>query len=332
MINRYDTFSRLKKVILGKINFSLADTVTDENERLILKDILYQIDDTLKQIEKIFLDFGVEVHRPKEIIYDKNKSYRTPYIDLIAVKSCLDSADNFLVLKNCAVEMASVDPNTYFDYMQYQHIWNEQFDNGGRWISMPRPTYANNLTQKFPGNIEPLADSPAFIPYGQHIFHSEKNVINKKGLNWIKREFPGFNYIEVKDTLGHLDGYLSIIKPGLALSGLPKSKLPAVFQTWEVLELQKDDYKDVKYITGLIQDNDYENTFLSVNTFSIDHENLMMFEHVVNNYPALVKDIEKHKVNIIPVKYDVVKWINHGLSCICNAIEREGKFINYIDN
>jgi len=57
MINRYDTFSRLKKVILGKINFSLADTVTDENERLILKDILYQIDDTLKQIEKIFLDF-----------------------------------------------------------------------------------------------------------------------------------------------------------------------------------------------------------------------------------------------------------------------------------
>ena len=36
-------------------------------------------------------------------------------------------------------------------------------------------------------------------------------------------------------------------------------------------------------------------------------------------------------INIIPLKYDASRWINQGISCMCNQIEREGKLINYFE-
>ena len=131
-------------------------------------------------------------------------------------------------------------------------------------------------------------------------------------------------------TKGHLDSYLTIVKPGLALSGIPKDQLPVEFKNWDILEYNKEDYSDTKRISEVFQDDDLENTTLAVNTFSIDEENIIMMEHVIDRNIDHVKALEKNKVNIIPLKYDVSRWINQGISCICNPINRNGTLENYL--
>ena len=166
---------------------------------------------------------------------------------------------------------------------------------------------------------------------GKHIFYTETETINEKGLEWIKREFPQFEFIPVKGTKGHLDGYFSILKPGLVISGIPKSQFPEQFKNWEFITFGSENYNDVKIIDEFVQDTDFENTTLAVNCISIDEENVIILKHIVDNHPTLMKAIEKHKINIIPLKHDMARWINQGISCMCNQIERKGKLVNYFE-
>ena len=327
MINRYDTWTKLNEVVLGKPNFSLCEQIKDNNDKEFMKDILHELDDTLIAMEKIFKNFNVKVWRPKPFEVKQDTILQTPYQNLTGIYTSIASADNFYTIANAIVEMSSTDPSSIFDYVQYQHIWREKFNDGSRWLSMPRPCHneSNDI------NVEPLADAPSFQSCGNKIFHSERHVNNEKGLQWFKREFPQFTFIPIKGTMGHLDSYFSIIKPGLILSGLDKKELPNEFANWEVIKLYSENYSDVKIISKNMQDDDFENTILGANTFSIDEENIMIMKHVIDSYSDEMKKIEKHKINIIPIKYDICRWFNQGLNCLCNAINREGKLVNYFE-
>jgi hypothetical protein len=52
MINRYDTFTSLKEVVLGQVNMSLVNLIKDERERDFLQAVLEQTNDSLNQIKK----------------------------------------------------------------------------------------------------------------------------------------------------------------------------------------------------------------------------------------------------------------------------------------
>ena len=44
MINRFDTFTKLNEVILGKVNYSLLPLIEDDNERKLMENILQRMD------------------------------------------------------------------------------------------------------------------------------------------------------------------------------------------------------------------------------------------------------------------------------------------------
>ena len=326
MINRFDTFTKLKEVVLGKVNYSLLPLVEDKNERQTMNRILQRMDQVFADLENIFKSFDIKVWRPEVYNYNPDITLGTPYRDIRYVYPSLSPADNFLTISNAVVEMSSIHNATgIYDYVQYQHIWTEQFKQGSRWMSMPRPSYNNK-----PDNFEPYADAPCFLLCGDTIFFTEKEIINTLAIDWFKKEFPQFKFKPLLGTKGHLDSYFTIVKPGLALSGIPKDQLPVEFKNWDILEYNKEDYSDTKRISEVFQDDDLENTTLAVNTFSIDEENIIMMEHVIDRNIDHVKALEKNKVNIIPLKYDVSRWINQGISCICNPINRNGTLENYL--
>ena len=338
MINRYDTFTSLKEVVLGQVNMSLVNLIKDERERDFLQAVLEQTSDSLNQIEKIYKDEGIKVHRPMMVEYDPNVEYNMPTFSLKAVSNPLAAADNFLTIADAVIEMSSVSEHNYFDYVQYQHIWRDQFKEGSRWLSMPRPTYnpldIDHYTWRQGG--EPLADAPAFLPCGQHIFHQEilspddvSAVVTDTALKWMQREFPQFEYIPMAKTKGHLDGYVHIVKPGLILSAFPKSELHPIFKSWEVCELESENYNDVKLFTEFMQDDDYENTTLAVNCFNINENKVMMLKHVMDRHPETMRIMEKANVDLVPIEYDMVRWVNQSIGCVNNAIHREGGRENY---
>lgn len=334
MINRYDDFTKLQEMVLGKVNYSALCHIENKEDRDFMKIILEETEVVLEDLEKILKDFDVKVWRPEVYQHTPGKIISTPYVDTTHVYSSLTPFDNFLTIGNTVVEMSSYgNPSAVFDHTQYQHIWAEQFRQGARWLSMPRQSHNPEKSHehgKLP-EFEPYADSPSLLIVGNKVFVSEQNTVNVLGLDWFKKEFPQFEFIIFKGTKGHLDSYFSVVKPGLALSGLPKECLPSEFDNWTILEFEKENYQDVSMVSEIFQDDDYDNTTLPVNVFSINESNIIMSEHTVMHSEEQVKSIEANGVNIIPVQFNVSKWLNQGIHCLCNPISRAGKLTNYFE-
>lgn len=333
MINRYDDFTKLHEVVLGQVNYSPLSFITDQQDREFMHKILDETTASLIKLEEIFKSFNVKTWRPEVFEHTSTTKLGAPYTKVDNVFRSLTSYDNFLTISDTIVEMTPPNlPSSMFDHVQYQHIWKEKFDQGSRWISMPRPSYNVNKTNEFEdlSNFEPYADSPSLLIVGDTVFVAEKYMVNQLGMDWLKREFPQFKFKVFEGTNGHLDSYFSVLRPGLALSGLEKSKLPKEFRNWEILEFGKDNYKDVSMISDYFQDNDYENTTLAVNVFSLDTENIIMFNHNIEGFPEQIKKLEKRGINVIPLEMNVSRWLNQGLHCFCNPLVREGGYVNYL--
>jgi len=332
MINRYDNFTRLRETILGKVNYSTLSLIKDAKDKELMSDILRETESSLDELEKILRSFDIKIWRPE--VYDHNAStvLGSPYTKIDNVYASLTPFDNFLTLADTVVEMSPCDmPSSTFDHVQYQHIWRQKFQEGSRWISMPRPSYNNKMIESnstMP-NFEPYADSPSLLVIGDTVFVAEHFMVNILGMEWLKREFPQFKFKVFTGTHAHLDGYFTVIRPGLALSGISKTNLPEDFQNWDIIEFDKENYHDVTMISDYFQDDDYENTTLAVNMLSIDPENIVMCRHAIDAAPNQIKKLERCGVNVIPVKMDVARWLNQGLSCFTNTIVRDGDLVNY---
>ena len=332
MINRYDDFTRLREMVLGRVNYSPLALLKNENEKNFIKHVLDETTLVLERIESIVKKFDVTVWRPEVFEHKEDMKLGAPYTKIDTVHRSLTPYDNFLTIADTVVEMSpTATPTALFDHVQYQHVWKAKFQQGSRWISMPRPSYNINKKDEFEvqSNFEPYADAPSVLIIGDVIYVTENYTLNQLGMDWLRREFPQFKLKVFKGTNGHLDSYFSVVKPGLALSGIAKNKLPEEFKNWTVLEFGKEDYKDVSMISDIFQDEDYENTTLAVNTFSIDEENIIMAKHTVDSYTEQVRTLEKNGVNVIPLKFEVSRWLNQGIHCLCNPIARDGRLTNY---
>jgi hypothetical protein len=331
-INRYDDFTKLREVVLGEVNYSPLDLITDENDRDFMRHILDETKSSMAKLQEIFQTFDVKVWRPEVFKHTADNKLGAPYTKVASVYTSLTSFDNFLAIADTIVEMSPADvPRAMFDYVQYQHIWKEKFNQGSRWISMPRPSYNTNKTDKFEdiSNFEPYGNSPSILIAGDTVFLAERYMFNQLGMDWLKREFPQFKFKVYKGTNGHLDSYFAIVRPGLALSGIPKNELPEEFNNWDIITFDKEDYKDVSMISDYFQDDDYENTTLALNVVSIDPDNLVMYKHAVENNVEQIRKLEKHGVNVIPLELNVCRWLNQGLHCFCNPLVRDRGFVNY---
>ena len=329
MINRYDNFTKLEEVVLGKVNYSMLDVI-DKKDRQFFNDILDEQANVFLDLEKIFSDFGVKVYRPEPFNHSKlEHKMGLPHQPVDFVSSSIASYDNFLTIENAVVEMTNPTPGSVYDYVQYQHIWKEKFEQGSRWLSMPRPSYTEIYEQDLPNN-EPYADGPCFMLVGDTVFVTEQFCVNQMALDWFRKEFPKFNFKVFPNTKGHLDSYFMIIRPGLALSGLPKAELPKEFANWQILEFGKENYYDVEFRNHALQDDDYDNTTLAVNTLVLDEKNVIVIDSMLDTHKEAMTTLEKNQVNIIPLKYDVCRWTNQGIACITNPLRRRGKFEKYL--
>ena len=79
-----------------------------------------------------------------------------------------------------------------------------------------------------------------------------------------------------------------------------------------------------------MQDDDWANTTLAVNTLLLDENNMIVIDSMLDTHKSAIKELESKKVNLIPLKYDVCRWTNQGIACITNPIAREGKCESYL--
>ncbi len=65
MINRYDDFTKLHEMVLGRVNYSPLSMIQDEKDRVFIKQVLDETSLVLEKLEGILKQFDVTVCRPE---------------------------------------------------------------------------------------------------------------------------------------------------------------------------------------------------------------------------------------------------------------------------
>ena len=109
----------------------------------------------------------------------------------------------------------------YFEHHAYKRLCKEYFRAGARWISAPRPELSEDSyvpgfvapeegeTQRYIlTDHEPLFDAADAIKCGRDLFVGRSSCCNSFGIDWLRRELPGFLTRDMDKEL-----FADLIKP-----------------------------------------------------------------------------------------------------------------------
>jgi N-dimethylarginine dimethylaminohydrolase len=319
MINCFNTFDPLQEMILGDVDHAVIE-YCDPSQQDRLKHIFDKTKHELDVIQDMFKKAGVRVHRPTPL---PNKKVITPYWTSRGIKIPLTPRDTILTLGQTVIETASWQKERFFETYYYRNAFAET----DRWISMPLPRhdYKEIQTDIVP-NQDPILDAPAILKYGKDLFVSAGGSHNDKGIKWLRSCFPEYRIHQLTDPfMGHLDSHITILRPGLLMTHHDKLLLPNFFSDWEVIQVNPQHDRNMSdkqtLVDAKVQDDDFANTVLAVNTFSIDRNTVVMYDHYKTN-SYLIKQLESKKIDIQFVKFTYSHFFNQGVTCITNDLAR----------
>ena len=326
-INCFNTFDTVKEIMLGDVDHNVLD-FCDAAQRLRLNHIFNKTKKELDQIQKIFESRDIKVHRPVSI---NNTEVCTPYWNSMGTKIPLTPRDIFLVMGNDIVETASWQKERMFETYYWRDLLIKQLQSGNRWHNMPLPRHDyKNIAVDFDDLVveqDPILDSAAILKYGKDIFISGAGSHNELGRQWLQAMYPGFRYHQLDKNVfkGHLDSHLAILRPGLLLTYHKKENLPEYFKNWDIIYVNPEYDKSLSLSQTLvddkIQDDDFANTVLAVNTLSLDTNTVMMYGHYKNNQ-YLLNQFNKYQIEIIFVDLTYSHFFNQGMTCLTNELDR----------
>ena len=328
MIKVYDEFTQLKEVILGNINKELVKYVPKDEQSLIL-DIFDQTIEDLDEIQKIYQDNGIIVHRPK-LSSDYSNIIFTPNSTTKGVRNPLSPRDAFIVIGNTLLETAGYRADMMFEHLFYKNIFLEQYKNNPcKWIKMPTPSYDKNCVGELGvSNAEPIIDAAQIMRLGDSLIVSNTGAVNEQGIDWMRRHFPDYKIVEA-DLKGHIDAQIKIIRPGLMITPYTKSDLPKCLQNYDIIKCN-DNNNDLITNGMMFRDDDVENTFPSCALTSLNENCVFVYEHYKEVYKEFIKQLEKHNVEVIFVPLRHQHWFNQGITCLTMELHRAGDKEKYV--
>jgi len=340
-VNSHNTFDKLQEVILGSVDLSVTDSVENLNKRYILEQIISHTAEELNIVQKQLEDFGVKVLRPQTSTIDFSKKCATPFFDVDGHRLPLTPRDIFFTYEDMIINTFCADQNRFFESLPYKDILQRYMNYGSHVISMPMPSLDESIyedEQNIPdfgyyNNSFPMVSAANFQKYGKDILYSGYMTINESALQWFKRQLGDkYRFHQMPQNIrGHIDACINIVKPGVVVSNFPKSKLPDFFQSWTVITDQ-DIFRNREHdalpemISENIQDDDFEDTHLGLNIFSIDQEHAMVYD---TTKPSLLKQLEKNGITPVPVKFTHTHFLNQGFTCITLDTVRDSSLEDY---
>ena len=329
MIRINDEFTQLKEVVLGRVNPNLIHFVPHEEQSLV-QDIFYQTEDDLENIQKIYEQHNIMVNRPN-ILPKHSAPITTPNFKTQGIRNPLAPRDCFIMIGNTILETAGHRSDMVFEYLYYKKIFLENFKRGSRWVKMPLPSFDDNcMSVDEIYNNEPIVDAAQIARLGDSLLVSSRGAVNQLGITWIKQHFPNHKIIDMgKHVEGHIDAQLKMIRPGLMITPHAKENLPSCLNNWDVIPVN-DNTQDLLTDHVLFRDDDVSNTFPSCCIVSLNENTVFVYEHFKDTYTSFIKNLEKHKVDVIFVPFKHQHWFNQGLTCLTLELHRQGGQEKYI--
>lgn len=244
--------------------------------------------------------------------------------------------DIMLVIGDQIIETPNVIRGRSQETYSYREILLDYMKSGAKWISAPKPMLQDSLfdvdmSKPMPRNDEPAFDAANILRFGEDLIYLVSATGNEMGGQWLQSVLGDkFRIHYLKDVYygSHIDSTLVALRPGLILCNpgrLNNDTLPEVLKQWEVI------YSPPMENTGRYSD-DYlakciGSDWIDMNAFSIS-PNLVVVDA---DQTALIKLLEKHKVDVIPIKLRHSKMLGGGFHCVTLDVRRKGNLDRYFD-
>ena len=244
--------------------------------------------------------------------------------------------DILLVIGDQIIETPNVVRSRALETFSYRALMVDYLKSGARWYGAPRPMLLDSLfevdlTRPTPRNDEPAFDAANVLRLGADLIYLVSSTGNELGGQWLQTVLgETFRVHFLKDVYfgSHIDSTFVALRPGLMLCNparVDAGNLPAILKQWEVIyspPMENTERYDADYRSKSIGSD-----WIDMNLFSI-HPGLAVVDR---DQTALIRLLEKHGLDVIPLKLRHSKMLGGGFHCVTLDIRRRGTLQRYFD-
>ncbi len=241
------------------------------------------------------------------------------------------SHDIILTIGQTIIETPTPLRSRFFETLGYKDILIEYFKSGAKWISAPKPRLLDDTYNDDPkaevkiNNYEPLFDAANVLRAGRDILYLVSCSGNMMGYEWLQRTL-GDEY-RVHPLVGiyegtHIDTTITLIGPGRVLlnpARINKDNMPDILKKWDIIWCPE------MIDTGYSWDYPRASIWSGMNFFMIKPDLAVINEA----QKPLMKLLEKHGIDVIPLKLRNCRTLSGGFHCVTLDVRRRGSLEDY---
>jgi N-dimethylarginine dimethylaminohydrolase len=293
--------------------------------------IIEETEEDLNGFVEVLQKLGVTVRRPETWPHDVK--FSTIHWESKGFYNYCPR-DIMLIIGNHIIETPNVMRSRFQETFSYRTILIEYLKSGARWYSAPKPMLLDSLfdvdlKRPTPRDDEPAFDAANVLRLGRDLIYLVSSTGNEMGGQWLQTLLgDGYRVHFLKDVYygSHIDSTLVALRPGLMLCNpdrLTDDTLPEILKQWEVIyspPMENTDRYDADYLRKSIGSNWIDMNLLSINP------NLVVVDQ---DQSALIKLLEKHGLDVIPLKLRHSKMLGGGFHCVTLDVRRNGTLERY---
>ena len=241
-----------------------------------------------------------------------------------------------LVIGDQIIETPNVMRSRSQETFSYRKMLMEYFQSGAKWYSAPKPMLLDSLfnvdlEKPTPRDDEPAFDAANVLRFGEDLLYLVSATGNKMGGQWLQSVLGDnyrMHYLEDVYYGSHIDSTFVALRPDLILCNpgrINNDTLPEILKQWEVIyspPMENTDSHDAEYKSKSIGSD-----WIDMNAFSIS-PNLVVVDQ---DQTALIKLLERHGLDVAPLKLRHSKMLGGGFHCVTLDVRRKGKMERYFD-
>lgn len=295
--------------------------------------IIEETEEDLNALVAVLEELGITVRRPEA--WPHEASFSTVHWESEGYYNYCPR-DILLVVGDQIIETPNVIRSRAQESFSYRAMMVDYLKSGARWYSAPRPMLLDSLFDVDRGKPVPREDEPAFdaaniLRLGRDLLYLVSSTGNELGGQWLQTVLgDSFRVHFLKDVYygSHIDSTFAALRPGLVLCNpgrIDEETLPEIFRQWEVIyspPMENTGRYDADYLSRSIGSNWIDMNVLSINP------NLVVVDQ---DQTALIKLLEQHGLDVIPLKLRHSKMLGGGFHCVTADIRRNGTLQRYFD-
>ena len=295
--------------------------------------IIEETEEDLNEFVRVLEELGIAVKRPDTWTHEAEFS-TIHWVSQGFYNFC--PRDIMLVIGDQIIETPNVIRSRAQETFSYRTLLMDYMRSGAKWYSAPKPMLLDSLfdvdlDKPTPRNDEPAFDAANVLRLGRDLIYLVSATGNELGGEWLQSILGDkFRVHFLKDVYfgSHIDSTFVALRPGLMLCNptrINDESMPDILKQWEVIyspPMENTDKYGAEYLSKCIGSD-----WIDMNAFSIN-PNLVVADR---DQTALIKLLEKHGLDVIPLKLRHSKMLGGGYHCITLDIRRTGTLGRYFD-